>query len=85
MLRPASRFLTLLVVPLVTLCTAILCAAEDDESLRVTISQLADSEAEVLRLALPWARSPPGRHRACFRSIQCCVRTARALRAYEFR
>ena len=51
-LRPASRFVTLLVVTLVTLCAAIPCAAEDDESLRGTISQLADSEAEVRSAAV---------------------------------
>lgn len=51
-LRPASRFVTLLVVTLVILCAAIPCAAEDDESLRGTISQLADSEAEVRSAAV---------------------------------
>ena len=51
-LRPASRLLTLLVVTVVTLCAAIPCVAEDDESLRVTISQLADSEAEVRSAAV---------------------------------
>ena len=52
MLRPASRFVTLLVVTLVTLCAGIPCAAEDDESLGGTISQLADSEAEVRSAAV---------------------------------
>ena len=52
MLRPMSRFLSLLLVTLVTFSAAVPCAAEDDESLRETISQLADSEAEVRSAAV---------------------------------
>ena len=51
-LRPVSRFLPLLLVTLLTHCAVIPCAAEDDESLRVTISQLADPEAEVRTAAV---------------------------------
>ncbi|MFP6750881.1 MAG: urea ABC transporter permease subunit UrtB [Pirellulaceae bacterium] len=52
MLRPTSRFLSLLAVALLTLCAGIPCAGEDDESLRVTIRQLADSSEEVRTAAV---------------------------------
>ena len=52
LLRPASCFSLLLLVALLTHGTVVPCAAEDDESLRVTISQLADPEAEVRNAAV---------------------------------
>ena len=52
LLRPASCFSLLLLGALLTHGTVIPCAAEDDESLRVTISQLADPEAEVRNAAV---------------------------------
>ena len=52
MLRPASRFLSLLAAALLTLCAGIPCAGQDDESLRVVISQLADSSVEVRTAAV---------------------------------
>jgi len=51
-LRPASRFLSLLAAALLTLCAGIPCAGQDDASLRDTSSQRADSSVEVRTAAV---------------------------------